>query len=86
MNFSKKMVISIYSFIAAFSTATYIANVLGKQIQEALIVGVCGAVGLESLITGYMKIQERKAEQKARREEREAEQNKNAGESGRKVD
>lgn len=77
---------AIYVYIGLFGAAVFAANIAGVQIQDSLISGICVAIGAESLISGLIKAMEIRAEQKARREEREAEQNKNAGESGRKVD
>lgn len=82
----KLLLAVIYIYIGLFGAAVFVANVAGVQIQDSLIAGICVAIGAESLISGLIKAVEIKAEQKARREEREAEQNKNAGESGRKVD
>ena len=59
--------------MGTFAIATFVANILGKQIQDTLIVGVSAGIGVESLIAGYMTIKQRKAEEKARREERELE-------------
>lgn len=82
----KLLLAVIYIYIGLFGAAVFVANIAGVQIQDSLIAGICVAIGAESLISGLIKAVEIKAEQKARREEREAEQNKNAGESGRKVD
>lgn len=82
----KLLLAVIYIYIGLFGAAVFVANVAGVQIQDSLIAGICVAIGAESLISGLIKAVEIKAEQKARREEREAEQNKNAGDTGRKVD
>ena len=71
--YTKLLISSIYIFMGSFAVATFVANVLGKQIQDTLIVGVSAGIGVESLIAGYMTIKQRKAEEKARREERELE-------------
>lgn len=86
IRYMKLLLAVIYVYIGLFGAAVFVANVAGVQIQDSLIAGICVAIGAESLISGLIKAVEIKAEQKARREEREAEQNKNAGESGRKVD
>ena len=86
IRYMKLLLAVIYIYIGLFGAAVFVANVAGVQIQDSLIAGICVAIGAESLISGLIKAVEIKAEQKARREEREAEQNKNAGESGRKVD
>lgn len=82
----KLLLAVIYIYIGLFGAAVFVANVAGVQIQDSLIAGICVAIGAESLISGLIKAVEIKAEQKARRAEREAEQNKNAGYTGRKVD
>ena len=82
----KLLLAVIYIYIGLFGAAVFVANIAGVQIQDSLIAGICVAIGAESLISGLIKAVEIKAEQKARREEREAEQNKNAGDTGRKVD
>ena len=86
IRYMKLLLAVIYIYIGLFGAAVFVANIAGVQIQDSLIAGICVAIGAESLISGLIKAVEIKAEQKARREEREAEQNKNAGESGRKVD
>ena len=82
----KLLLAVIYIYIGLFGAAVFVANIAGVQIQDSLIAGICVAIGAESLISGLIKAMEIRAEQKARREEREAEQNKNAGDTGRKVD
>ena len=86
IRYMKLLLAVIYIYIGLFGAAVFVANIAGVQIQDSLIAGICVAIGAESLISGLIKAMEIRAEQKARREEREAEQNKNAGESGRKVD
>ena len=86
IRYMKLLLAVIYIYIGLFGAAVFAANVAGVQIQDSLIAGICVAIGAESLISGLIKAVEIKAEQKARREEREAEQNKNAGDTGRKVD
>ena len=86
IRYMKLLLAVIYIYIGLFGAAVFVANVAGVQIQDSLIAGICVAIGAESLISGLIKAMEIRAEQKARREEREAEQNKNAGDTGRKVD
>ena len=86
IRYMKLLLAVIYIYIGLFGAAVFVANVAGVQIQDSLVAGICVAIGAESLISGLIKAVEIKAEQKARREEREAEQNKNAGDTGRKVD
>lgn len=86
IRYMKLLLAVIYIYIGLFGAAVFAANVAGVQIQDSLIAGICVAIGAESLISGLIKAVEIKAEQKARREEREAEQNKNAGDTGGKVD
>ena len=86
IRYMKLLLAVIYIYIGLFGAAVFVANIAGVQIQDSLIAGICVAIGAESLISGLIKAVEIKAEQKARREEREAEQNKNAGDTGRKVD
>ena len=86
IRYMKLLLAVIYIYIGLFGAAVFVANVAGVQIQDSLIAGICVAIGAESLISGLIKAVEIRAEQKARREEREAEQNKNAGDTGRKVD
>lgn len=86
IRYMKLLLAVIYIYIGLFGAAVFVANIAGVQIQDSLIAGICVAIGAESLISGLIKAMEIRAEQKARREEREAEQNKNAGDTGRKVD
>lgn len=86
IRYMKLLLAVIYIYIGLFGAAVFVANIAGVQIQDSLIAGICVAIGAESLISGLIKAVEIKAEQKARREEREAEQNKNAGDTGGKVD
>lgn len=86
IRFMKLLLGAIYVYIGLFGAAVFAANIAGVQIQDSLITGICAAIGAESLIGGIIKAVEIVAEQKARQNEREAEKNKNAGESGRKVD
>ena len=86
IRYMKLLLAVIYIYIGLFGAAVFVANIAGVQIQDSLVAGICVAIGAESLISGLIKAMEIRAEQKARREEREAEQNKNAGDTGRKVD
>ena len=86
IRYMKLLLAVIYIYIGLFGAAVFVANIAGVQIQDSLIAGICVAIGAESLISGLIKAVEIRAEQKARREEQEAEQNKNAGDTGRKVD
>ena len=86
IRYMKLLLAVIYIYIGLFGAAVFVANIAGVQIQDSLIAGICVAIGAESLISGLIKAMEIRAEQKARREEREAEQNKNAADTGRRVD
>lgn len=93
IRYLKKLLTAIFLFCGAFALMVFAANCFGVVIQAEVVDGVFSAIRAESIVSGLIEISSRaleyikeRAEQKARHEEREAEQNKNAGDTGRKVD
>lgn len=62
MRFLKKLLVSLYVFLAVFAVVCLILWVLRGDEPHTLITAVFGAAGVESIISGVMKIAERKTE------------------------
>lgn len=58
MRWLKKLLICIYSYTGIFFAATLVLNACGITVQDTLIAGVAAGIGVESIITGLMKIKE----------------------------
>lgn len=62
MRFLKRLLVSIYIFVGVFAVACFIGWCVTGNEPAALIAGVCGATGIESVVGGMMKIREVKAD------------------------
>ena len=62
MRFLKTMLISLYIFLGCFAVACYISWCVTGSEPQALIMGVFGGVGIESIVAGVIKVRENKAE------------------------
>ena len=58
MRYLKKLLIAVYVYLAMFATACFVAWYIKGIEPAALIAGVCGAAGVESIIAGLMKLYE----------------------------
>lgn len=63
MRFLKTMLISLYIFLGCFAVACYISWCLTGSEPQALIMGVFGGVGIESIVAGVIKVREKKDEE-----------------------
>lgn len=62
MRFLKTMLVSLYIFLGCFAVACYISWCLTGSEPQALIMGVFGGVGIESIVAGVIKVREKKDE------------------------
>lgn len=62
MRFLKKLLVSLYVFLAVFAVVCLVLWVWRGDEPHTLITAVFGAAGVESIISGVMKISERKKE------------------------
>ena len=62
MRFLKTMLTSLYIFLGCFAVACYISWCVTGSEPQALIMGVFGGVGLESIVAGVIKVREKKDE------------------------
>lgn len=62
MRFLKTMLISLYIFLGCFAVACYISWCVTGSEPQALIMGVFGGVGIESIVAGVIKVRENKDE------------------------
>lgn len=62
MRFLKRLLICIYAYGGIFGIVCFIAWLITGNLPDSLIVGVYGALGIESVVGGMMKIREVKAE------------------------
>lgn len=70
MRYLKKLLIAVYVYMGVIGILSLIAWMVTGQEPSALIMGVFGAAGVESIIAGIMRINEMNAEERARREEK----------------
>ena len=63
MRFLKTMLISLYIFLGCFAVACYISWCITGSEPQALIMGVFGGVGIESIVAGVIKVREKKDEE-----------------------
>ena len=63
MRFLKTMLISLYIFLGCFAVACYISWCITGSEPQALIMGVFGGVGIESIVAGVIKVRENKDEE-----------------------
>lgn len=57
------MLVSLYIFLGCFAVACYISWCLTGSEPQALIMGVFGGVGIESIVAGVIKVRENKDEE-----------------------
>ena len=60
MRFLKTMLISLYIFLGCFAVACYISWCVTGSEPQALIMGVFGGIGVESIVAGVIKVKENK--------------------------
>lgn len=60
MRFLKLMLTSLYIFLGCFAVACYISWCVTGSEPQALIMGVFGGVGIESIVAGVIKVREKK--------------------------
>lgn len=60
MRFLKTMLTSLYIFLGCFAVACYISWCVTGSEPQALIMGVFGGVGIESIVAGVIKVREKK--------------------------
>lgn len=66
MRFLKQLLCGIYGYLALFGAACFIAWAVRGDEPTALIAGICGAAGIESIVGALMKVRELETEQKNR--------------------
>lgn len=57
------MLTSLYIFLGCFAVACYIGWCVTGSEPQALIMGVFGGVGIESIVAGVIKVREKKDEE-----------------------
>lgn len=62
MRYLKKLLIAVYVYLGIFTIIVYIGWLITKNEPSALIAGVFGAGGIESLVGGIIKYREIAAE------------------------
>ena len=70
MRFLKKLLLAIYAYLAVFGAICLILWACTREEPQALIAGVFGAAGVESIIGGMMKLKEIKLESKTLQDRR----------------
>ena len=68
MRFLKKLLLAVYIYLAVFGAICLILWACLREEPQALIAGVFGAAGVESIIGGMMKLKEIKSEAKTLRD------------------
>ncbi len=66
MRYLKKLLIGVYIYLGIFAIVCYVGWLITKGEPAALIAGVFGAGGVESLVGGIIKYREIAAEKAAR--------------------
>ena len=65
MRYLKKLLLAVYIYLAVFGVICLILWACLREEPQALIAGVFGAAGVESIIGGLMKLKEIKSESKS---------------------
>ena len=65
MRYLKKLLLAVYIYLAVFGAICLILWAFLREEPQALIAGVFGAAGVESIIGGMMKLKEIKSESKS---------------------
>ena len=68
MRFLKKLLLAIYAYLAVFGAICLILWACLREEPQALIAGVFGAAGVESIIGGMMKLKEIRTESRTLRD------------------
>lgn len=66
MRFMKKLLLAVYLYIGIFGVVCLVMWIITHEEPTSLIAGVFGAAGVESLISGIMRMSENRAERAAR--------------------
>lgn len=64
MRFLKTMLTVLYIFLGCFTVACFINWCVTGTEPQALIMGVFGGIGIESIVAGVIKVREKKDEVK----------------------
>lgn len=80
MRFMKKLLLAVYLYIGVFGVICLVMWIITHEEPTSLIAGVFGAAGVESLISGIMRMSENRAERVARLREQQGEQQSDADE------
>ena len=62
MRFLKTMLTTLYIFLGCFTVACFINWCVTGSEPQALIMGVFGGIGVESIVAGVIKVREKKDE------------------------
>lgn len=62
MRFLKAMLTTLYIFLGCFTVACFINWCVTGTEPQALIMGVFGGIGIESIVAGVIKVRENKDE------------------------
>ena len=62
MRFLKTMLTTLYIFLGLFTVACFINWCVTGTEPQALIMGVFGGIGVESIVAGVIKVREKKDE------------------------
>ena len=68
MRYLKKLLLAVYIYLAVFGSICLILWACLREEPQALIAGVFGAAGVESIIGGIMKLNEIKSESRTLRD------------------
>lgn len=68
MRYLKKLLLAVYIYLAVFGAICLILWACLREEPQALIAGVFGAAGVESIIGGLMKLNEIKSESRTLRD------------------
>ena len=60
MRFLKAMLTTLYIFLGCFTVACFINWCVTGTEPQALIMGVFGGIGIESIVAGVIKVREKK--------------------------
>ena len=68
MRYLKRLLTAVYIYLALFAAACFGVFLLRGEEPAALIAGVCGAAGIESVVAALMKLREIAAQKKEKDE------------------
>lgn len=81
MRFMKKLLLAVYLYIGIFGVVCLVMWIITHEEPTSLIAGVFGAAGVESLISGIMRMSENRAERAARLREQQSDAAETSGEN-----